>query len=140
MTLKDHTLQSFINQKSTEMQFHSAEKISTSLASIACITPFRLNNLMQPFLVTVYQTLTSTGRNPPLLYSTASTGSCLRAFLHAQPSSRPPQHFDRIEIWTLLGYSITLYFFFLSHSVVALLVCFGSLSCCKIHVRQHFDI
>ncbi len=42
-----------------------------------------------------------------------------------------PQHLNRIQVRTWLGHSKVFILFFFSHSEVDLLVCFGSLSCCR---------
>lgn len=52
----------------------------------------------------------------------------LRRFLHAQSVSNHPQHLKRIKIQAL-----TRPF----QSLVDLLECFGSLSCCIVHIRGH---
>ncbi len=51
----------------------------------------------------------------------------------------PPQIFYGIKVWRLAGHSRTLMCFFLSHSFVALAVCFGSLSCWNTHPRPVFN-
>ncbi len=51
----------------------------------------------------------------------------------------PPQIFYGPKVWRLAGHSRTLMCFFLSHSFVALAVCFGSLSCWNTHPRPIFN-
>ncbi len=51
----------------------------------------------------------------------------------------PPQIFYGSKVWRLSRPLRTLMCFFLSHSFVALAVCFGSLSCWNIHPRPIFN-
>ena len=85
------------------------------------------------FPVTVYESLTLSKRKnldiPPCRILSAVW--YLIGFLHVQPVLKPSQSISiglGSGLW--LGHSIILHFFLLNHSLVDLLECFGSLSCC----------
>ncbi len=92
------------------------------------------------FLVVGHQVCTHLRRDfVPLLFADPlQVIKVLRLTFGNSNHQLPPQIFYGIKVWRL-GHSWTLMCFFLSHSFVALAVCFGSLSCWNTHPRPIFN-
>ncbi len=96
----------------------------------------------EPFLVVGHQVCTHLRRDfVPLLFADPrQVIKALRLTFGNSNLQVPPQIFYGIKIWRLaIGHSRTLMCFFLSHSFVALAVCFGSFSCWNTHPRPIFN-
>ncbi len=93
------------------------------------------------FLVVGHQVCTHLRRDfvPLLLADPLQVIKVLRLTFGNSNLQLPPQIFYGIKVWRLVGHSRTLMCFFLSHSFVALVVCFGSSSCWNTHPWSIFN-
>lgn len=116
------------------------EKVRTPYLLIASVAPFGWNNLSETLLVAIYQSLTSIWRKFSPLLNAESFQQMLEGFVACTARFKSPHSISlglRSGLW--LGYSRTLHFLVFSQSLVDLLVCFGSLSCCKVQFRFSFN-
>ena len=119
---------------------YSEEKVRTPYPIIANVTPFGWNNFSETLLVANYQSDISLRKVwPTPQCRIISAVRCFTGFLHVQPVS--PHSISvglRSGLW-LIDHSRTPHFLGLSHSLVDLLVCFGSFSCCRVQLCFSFN-
>ncbi len=99
------------------------------------------NHRGQTFLVVVHQVCTHLRRDfVPLLFADPLQVIKVSRLTFGNSNLQlPPQIFVGLRSGDWLGHSRTLMCFFLSHSFVALAVCFGLLSCWNTHPQPIFN-
>ncbi len=133
-TLKDKKIQKKAFQKS----YTFTNKYLTPSAAKPLLQTLVGNHRVQTFLVVGHQVCTHLRRDfVPLLFADPPQVIKVSRLTFGNTSLQlPPQIFYGMKVWRLAR---TLMCFFLSHSFVALAVCFGSLSCCNTHPRPIFN-